>query len=95
MWVTGHIPAYQYAVERDAATVTVGHKDATKINLTLACSADAQFYDQPLTLVTTLPEGWTTCNIDQGKRHATAHVNARTVRYDALPGEEPIVITSR
>jgi hypothetical protein len=93
LWVTGHIPAYQYAIERDAATVTLGHKDAAKISLTLACSADAKFYDQPLTLVTTLPEGWTTCRIDQGNRHAEAHVSDGTVRYDALPGDEPIVIT--
>ena len=95
LWVTGHIPAHQYATERDAATVTVGVKDAAKIRLTLACSADAKFYDQPLTLVTTLPAGWTTCRIDQGQRHAEAHASAGTVRYDALPGNEPIVITRK
>jgi len=95
LWVTGHIPAHQYATERDAATVTLGLKNAAKISLTLACSVDAKFYDQPLTLVTTLPAGWTTCSIDQGKRHAEAYVSAGTVRYDALPGEEPIVITRR
>jgi peptidoglycan/xylan/chitin deacetylase (PgdA/CDA1 family) len=95
LWVTGHIPAHQYATERDAATVTVGVKAAAKISLTLACSADAKFYDQPLTLVTTLPSGWTTCSIDQGQRHAEARVSGGTVRYDALPGDEPIVITRK
>ncbi|MCY2990024.1 MAG: hypothetical protein NTY19_19445 [Planctomycetota bacterium] len=36
---------------RPAATVKVGVQDAGKIRLTLTCSADAKFYDQPLTLV--------------------------------------------
>ena len=56
----------------DAATVTLDQQDATKISLTLACSADSKFYDQPLTLLTTLPDGWTTCSIDQGQRHVEA-----------------------
>ncbi|MCY2986381.1 MAG: hypothetical protein NTY19_00690, partial [Planctomycetota bacterium] len=47
------------------------------------------------TLVTTLPAGWTTCSIDQGQRHADARVGAGTVRYDALPGDEPILITRK
>ena len=95
LWLTGHVPAHQYATERDAATVTVGVQDAGKIRLTLACSADAKFYDQPLTLVTTLPAGWTTCSIDQGQRHADARVCAGTVRYDAIAGDEPIMITRK
>jgi len=48
---------------------------------------------QRLTLVTTLPAGWTACSIEQGQRHAEAKVSAGAVRYDALPGKEPIVIT--
>ena len=95
LWVTGHIPAHQYATQRDAATVTDGVQDAAKIRLTLACSADAKFYDQPLTLVTTLPADWTRCRIDQGQRHAEARVSAGIVRYDAWPGDEPIVITKK
>ena len=93
LWVTHHIAAHQYATERDAATVTVGSNTATKISLTLACTADAKFYDQPLTLVTAVPAEWTKCSIDQGTRHAEVIVKAGTVMYDALPGTEPIVIT--
>lgn len=95
VWITNHIPAHQYATERDASTVKIITKDATKISLSLTCAADAKFYDQPLTLVTTVPADWTTCSIDQGKRHIEASVKNGTVSYDALPGSELIVITKK
>jgi len=95
LWVTGHIRAVQYAIEREAATVTLGTRDAAQITLTLACTADPKFYDQPLTLRTTVPADWTTCAISQGKRQTEARASAGTVRYDAVPGNEPIVITRR
>ena len=92
LWLTGHIPAHQYATERDAAKVTVGATTATTIKLTLACTADPQFYDQPLTLLTAVPAGWTACTVDQGKHHGDATVHDGVARYDALPGSE-IVLT--
>ncbi len=95
VWITNHIPAHQYATERDTATVKVIIKDAAKISLSLTCTADAKFYDQPLTLTTAVPAGWTNCNIDQGKRHVEASVKNGTVSYDALPGVELIVITKK
>lgn len=95
VWVTSHIPAHQYATERDGASVTVTGKDAKRLTLTLASSADPKWYNQPLTLVTTVPAGWTACTIDQGKRHAEATVKDGAVRYEALPGGEAIVIARK
>lgn len=95
VWITNHIPAHQYATERDAATVKVVSKDASKISLSLTCTADPKFYDQALTLVTTVPANWTTCSIDQGKSHADATMKNGVVRYDARPGNDPIVITKK
>lgn len=95
VWVTGHIPSHQYATERDSAKVAVGAKDAAKISLTLSTAADPAFYDQPLTLVTQVPAAWKTCTVTQGKRSAEVAVDAGAVRYDALPGAEPIVITRK
>ncbi|MBN8526331.1 MAG: polysaccharide deacetylase family protein [Planctomycetes bacterium] len=95
VWVTGHIPAHQYATERDSAKVAVGAKDAAKISLTLSTAADPAFYDQPLTLVTQVPAAWKACTVTQGKRSAEVAVDAGAVRYDALPGAEPIVITRK
>lgn len=95
VWLTGHIPAVQYATERDAATVKTGASDAAKITLSLTCTADPKLYDLPLTLVTTLPAGWTACSVDQGKRHAEAKVANGAAMYQALPGAEPIVLTKK
>lgn len=95
LWVTAHVAAVQYAAERDAAKVKPGANDDKRITLTLACTADPKYYDQPLTLVTTLPAGWTDCVVSQSDRPLAAKVVDGAVRYDALPGEQPIVITRR
>lgn len=95
VWITNHIPAHQYATERDGATVKVIAKDATKLSLNLTCTADAKFYDHPLTLMTNVPADWKNCSVDQGKKHVEATVNNGVVRYDALPGGEAIVITRK
>lgn len=95
LWVTGHIPAYQYATERDAATVKVGEKTAKKLTLTLSCSADPAFYDQPLTLVTSVPAAWTACTVTQGKSVSEVAAKSGSLMFNAVPGSEPIVITAK
>lgn len=95
LWVTGHIPAYQYATERDAATVKVGEKSAAKISLTLSCTADPKLYDQPLTLVTSVPAAWAACTVTQGKTSSEATAKAGTLMFDALPGSDPIILTKK
>jgi hypothetical protein len=95
LWVTGHIPAYQYATERDAATVKVGEKTAKKISLTLSCTADPALYDQPLTLITSVPAAWAACTVTQGKTSSEATAKAGVLMFNALPGSDPIVITTR
>ncbi len=95
LWVTGHIPAHQYAIERDAATVQVSAKTTSKIALTLSCTADPALYDQPLTLVTSVPASWTACIVTQGKTSSEVAAKAGALIFDALPGSEPIVITKK
>ena len=95
LWVTGHILAHQYATERDAATLKVGQTSATKISLTLSCTADPKLYDHPLTLVTSVPAAWTTCTVTQGKRSSEVAAKAGSLMFDALPGTDPIVITKK
>jgi hypothetical protein len=93
MWLTGHIPAHQYATERDSATVKPGATTATAVHVQLTSAADPKFYDQALTLITTVPTDWKTCTVDQGKRHAEATVKDGVVRYNAVPGSDEIVLT--
>ncbi|CAN5769405.1 hypothetical protein BH11VER1_BH11VER1_10330 [soil metagenome] len=95
VWITHHISAHQYATERDAATVKVVSKDAAKMTLSLTSTADPKFYDQALTLMTTVPADWKNCRVEQGKNRVETAVQNGTVRYDALPGSEAIVITKK
>lgn len=94
VWITGHIKAHQYATERDAAKVTVDKASSTAIHLTLACTADAALYDQPLTLVSTVPAAWKRCTVTQGRTATTVEADAGTVRYDALPAGGPITLAA-
>ncbi|MEY4482713.1 MAG: hypothetical protein RL693_165 [Verrucomicrobiota bacterium] len=95
VWITNHIPAHQYATERDAATVMLSRKDAAKMTLNLTCTADPKFYDQALTLITTVPADWTKCRIVQGKSQVEATAKNGSLMYDARPGNEPIIITKQ
>lgn len=94
VWITGHIKAHQYATERDGATVTVDKAGAKGISLTLASTADAALYDQPLTLVTAVPAAWKRCTVTQGATKSTVEVSAGSARFDALPGGGPIVLAN-
>lgn len=95
VWVTGHIPAHQYALQRDAATVSMHEQDAERIVLSLACAADPQFYDHSLTLVTLVPNAWRACVVEQGDRRIEVPVMDGSVRYTALPGADLITLTPR
>lgn len=94
VWITSHIPAHQYATERDSATLGAINKTGM-LMVSLTCTADPNFYNQPLTLITTVPADWTKCSIVQGKSHVEATAKNGVVRYDALPGSETIVITKK
>ena len=92
LWVTDHISAHQYATERDAATVRVLEAGANRIRLELACTADPQLYDLPLTLVTRVPPAWKRAIATQGTHSTTGNVENAALRYDAVPGAAPIHI---
>jgi hypothetical protein len=94
LWITNHIPAHQYATERDAATVKA-KAQAKAITVELACTADPAFYNQPLTLVTTVPAAWTTCTVTQGKAQSEATAANGVLRYHALPGHDAITISPK
>ena len=94
VWITGHIKAHQYATEREAAKVAVEKSRPDTVRLTLTCTADAELYDQPLTLITTVPAEWKRCTIIQGKNTATVEAAAGSVRYEALPAGGQITISA-
>lgn len=95
VWITGHIPAHQYATQRDAASVRVLTRTDKEIRVELSCTADPRWYERPLTLVTTVPAGWTDCLVRQGNVSTPARAADGHLRYDARPGTVPISITRR
>ncbi|HSI09115.1 MAG TPA: polysaccharide deacetylase family protein [Rariglobus sp.] len=93
LWITDHISQYQYATERDGATVKTLKVIANGIQLELKSSADPKFYDLPLTLVTEVPAGWRTCNISQGGgTPVAATAKDGVLTFDATPNGPPISI---
>jgi len=93
LWITDHISEYKYATERDTAKADAMQATDQQIQVALKSEADPQLYDFPLTLVTAVPAAWQACDVTQGKNKTTVTVQNGEVRYDALPGADPIVLT--
>lgn len=92
LWITDHISAHQYETERDSATVQVLESKADRLRLELKSKADPVFYDQPLTLVTQVPDSWKRAHVQQGTRQSTIEVKTGRIQFEAIPGADPIVI---
>ncbi|HSI64481.1 MAG TPA: hypothetical protein VLE43_15240, partial [Candidatus Saccharimonadia bacterium] len=85
LWMTDHISAHQYQVERDSAEVKVLESNDKSIRLQLTCKADPKLYDQPLTLVTQMPPEWKTCEVVQGEKKTQPGIAGGQVKFDAFP----------
>jgi hypothetical protein len=92
LWITDHITSHQYQAERDGGEVRVLHGDDRELRLALTSKADPKLYDLPLTLVASVPAPWTSCQVVQGTRRVTVTATNNTVRFDAIPNREEIVI---
>ena len=93
LWIADHISYHQYVTERDTAKIATTQADARRIVLSLTCAADPVFYDHPLTVVCTVPAGWRTCRVTQGRASSRVESKNGTVMFDALPGPTPIAIS--
>ncbi len=92
LWITDHISQHKYETERRSAAVKTLKSNAERIVLEMKSNAEAQFYDYPLTLVTQVPATWKTCRVTQGAKTAQIVAQNGTLMFEALPGDEPIVI---
>lgn len=93
LWVTDHISQHQYETERASASVQTVSATPAGIRLKLSSTADTNFYDYPLTLVTQVPVGWRNALVRQGNAKATVEVKNGLVKYDAVPGGADIELT--
>ena len=92
LWVADHIAAHQYERERDVAEVKVLAATVRKISVALSCKADPQFYDLPLTLVTSVPAAWQQCRVTQGTNQFRCVVTEHVAKYPAQPNGAPLVL---
>lgn len=93
LWVTDHISQHQYETERATATVQTVSVAPTGIRIKLACSADPNFYDYPLTLVTRVPADWKNALVRQGDAKTTVTVSGGAAKYHATPNGADIELT--
>lgn len=92
LWITDHVSAHKYETERATAAVRVLTYTTRSLRIELTSQADGALYDQPLTLVTRVPDTWKSCRVTQGAVVVTVPVSESSVRYEALPGAVPVLI---
>ncbi|OYT99000.1 MAG: hypothetical protein CFE40_09450 [Burkholderiales bacterium PBB1] len=92
LWITDHISQHQYQTERDSAELSVRSAADGALHIELTCRADPVLYRLPLTLLSTVPSTWREALVTQGERQTRAVVVDRMIRYDAIPGDGPIVV---
>lgn len=92
LWIAGHIAVHKYDTERSSAEVKVLEAGGAQVRLKLSCKADPQLYDMPLTLITQVPASWQKVQVAQGAKSSVVPASNGTIKYDALPGEEAIVL---
>jgi len=93
LWVTDHISWHCYQAERQhASTKTLSMSDKS-VSIELACSLDHDYYDRRLTLLTKVPAAWTKAEVVQGKTTQTVAAVDGQIKFNAIPGGGPIVVT--
>ena len=89
LWVGTFGSAVKYIKERSSATLSVYSSSSDQMVLSLTDSLDDAIYNQPLTLRSEVPSGWTSVKIEQGSSSievpSTVEGTTRVVYYNALP----------
>jgi peptidoglycan/xylan/chitin deacetylase (PgdA/CDA1 family) len=93
LWITDHISYHKYLTERDTAKVRTVAADGKRVQLALSCDADPKLYDQPLTIIATVPAAWNECQVVQGERRTKATASEGILHLSAIPNAGQIDIT--
>jgi peptidoglycan/xylan/chitin deacetylase (PgdA/CDA1 family) len=92
LWITDHISMHQYETERSSAEVRVLESNDRSMRLELKSKADPRFYDLPLTLVARVPAHWQLASVTQGNKTTVVEIKNGAMRFDAVPGPNPITL---
>lgn len=85
VWITDPISAHKYETSRKATKVEATESGDKKIVLTMKSEMDPALFDEPLTLVTKVPAGWTACTVTQNDHVIRVAVIDGEAKFDALP----------
>ena len=66
IWVAGAIQLYKYTQEAQRANIRMHQSCADRVYFDLTSALDP-LYDEPLTLIVTVPTDWTACTAMQGE----------------------------
>lgn len=95
LWITDHISAHQYETERNSAKVEVIDRKPSSITLKVTCDADPTLYDEPLTLVTRVPDRWRSGVVTQAGRTTTIAVSGGMAMYEVVPNGQLITLQGK
>jgi hypothetical protein len=93
LWIADTLSVHKYETTRSKAQVKFKQDGPDQIRVLLSADVNLALYDQPLTLITTLPSDWKKCQITQGSSKITVPVESGEARYDAVPGATMIALT--
>ncbi len=92
IWVAPEIAVQKYEAERKASTVSAPEVAGGKASFDLALATGPE-YDEPLTLVTTVPPAWTKASVAVGKADAvTVPVKDGKIVYDVPAAAVRVVV---
>jgi peptidoglycan/xylan/chitin deacetylase (PgdA/CDA1 family) len=91
IWVTtfGHLTKYR--IERDSSSLAIIHKP-NHITIKINSQLPDSIYNEPLTLVITLPSSVTSVKVSQGNKSLSVNRNANKLLVDATPNKQQVNI---
>ena len=93
LWIGTYASVHKYIQERDSAQISVLEASDDRIRINLSADVPTELCDEPLTLITEVPQHWTSCEAIQAGHTKVVEVKDGTVQYEAVPGLGEIVLT--
>lgn len=92
LWVAGRIELYKYTQEAQRSNIRMHQECNDRIYFDLATTL-GPLYDEPLTLLVTVPSDWTSCTATQGAQVKPCTIGSDgRVMLDAIPNKGRIAL---
>jgi len=93
LWIGTYGSVHKYIEERNSAQISVLEASDDLIRLDVTSDMPPELYDEPLTLITEVPQHWTSCEVSQAGQTKLYEVLDGIVQYEAIPGLGEITLT--